>query len=226
MSTKKASLKEVHGKKELFFRFNPKELSISKAAVWNRPPKKGAKQASVPDYGGPQPQTIQMELFFDDWEPEPNKPPPNLVRDIQQLMDWLTPAPKTIGQKKPQPQLLQLIWGENKAVSQFQGFLKSVNAKLTMFKPDGTPIRATAQITLEEIPHEPKGTNPTSGSITSRRTHVLVAGESLQSVAYAEYDDPAMWRGLAAYNGIDDPLRLKIGTTLLIPGADEAEALA
>jgi nucleoid-associated protein YgaU len=228
MSTTKASLKEVHGPHELKFRFNPKELTINKAAVWNRKPKKGAANADPPEYGGPQPKTIQMELFFDDWEPEPDKkPPPDLVRDIHQLMEWLTPTLKSRnGKQNPQPQLLQLAWGSNKAVSGFQGFLKSVNTKFTMFKPDGTPVRATAQITLEEIPHEPKKTNPTSGAVTTRRTHVLTAGDSLQSVAYAEYDDPALWRGLAAFNGIDDPLRVRIGSTLLIPSADEAEALA
>ena len=36
----------------------------------------------------------------------------------------------------------------------------------------------------------------------------VVAGDTLASIAYAEYGDPTMWRPLAAFNGIDDPLRL------------------
>jgi nucleoid-associated protein YgaU len=47
----------------------------------------------------------------------------------------------------------------------------------------------------------------------------MVAGDSLASVAYAEYGDPAEWRRLADYNGIDDPLRVRAGTVLLLPAA-------
>jgi nucleoid-associated protein YgaU len=218
----KASLQELAGgKKKLTFQFNPKEVSITKSSTWNRPTNKGAKSASKPEFGGTQPQTIQMELFFDDFE-HPDK---DLTLDIKQLLEWLKPTKETIDKKKPQPQVLQLQWGHNKAVNGFHGYLKSVNAKYTMFKADGRPIRATAQITLEEIPHDPARTNPTSGAITSRRTHVMVAGDSLMSVAYHEYDDASLWRGLAAFNGLDDPLRVGSGSRLLIPSEDEARSL-
>jgi nucleoid-associated protein YgaU len=219
----KAVLREVGGdKKELTFRFNPKELSIGKSATWTRPTSKGARSASKPEFGGVQPQTIQMELLFDDFE-HPDK---DLTKDIQQLMDWLKPAPKAFNKQKPQPHVLQLLWGANKAINGFHGFLKTVNAKYTMFKPSGRPIRATVQISLEEIPNEPKGQNPTSRAISSQRTHVMVAGDSLMSVAYREYDDPSLWRGLAAFNGIDEPMRVRSGSSLLIPTEDEARSLA
>jgi nucleoid-associated protein YgaU len=101
-----------------------------------------------------------------------------------------------------------------------------VNVKYTMFKPDGTPVRATANITLEEVPSEPKGTNPTSGSLAGRRTYVVAAGDSLHSIAHAEYGNANLWRALALINGIDDPLRTIPGTRLLILSPDEAIALA
>jgi hypothetical protein len=34
-----------------------------------------------------------------------------------------------------------------------------------------------------------------------------------------------LWRALATFNGIDDPLRVTPGTRLLIPTSDEAVAL-
>lgn len=217
----KASLAAEDGSKELKFRFNPKELSISKSATWNRPTNKGAKHSTKPEFGGVQPQTVQMELFFDDWEGEGN-----LVKDIEMLLGWLKPTDKSISDKKPQPQALKFQWGGGGPLGEFKGFLKTVSAKYTMFKPDGTPVRATAQITLEEIPADPKPTNPTSGALAGRRTHVVAAGDSLHSVAYREYDDPGLWRGLAAFNAIDDPLRVPPGTRLMIPTADEAAALS
>ena len=42
-------------------------------------------------------------------------------------------------------------------------------------------------------------------------------GDSLASVAYAEYGDPTAWRAVARFNGIDDPLRCRPGTRLLLP---------
>lgn len=202
---------------ELAFRFNPKEYSISKSATWNRPTNKGAKNATRPEFGGVQPQTIQMELFFDDWEGSGD-----LVKDIETLLGWLKPSDRSIDKKHPQPQVLTFQWGA--AQTRFKGYLKSVSAKFTMFKPDGTPVRATAQISLEEVPEEPKKQNPTSGALAGRRSHVVAAGDSLHSIAYREYDDPTLWRGLAAFNAVDDPLRVAPGTRLLIPTADEAAA--
>ena len=52
----------------------------------------------------------------------------------------------------------------------------------------------------------------------------VVAGDTLASVAYAEYGDPTLWRPLAAFNGIDDPMRLPLGSALLLPTAAELMA--
>src|SRR5258708_4637821 len=95
------------------------------------------------------------------------------------------------------------------------------------FKPKEYSIQkyATANIALEEVPDEPKGTNPTSGSLAGRRTYVVGAGDSLHSVAFAEYGDPSLWRALAVFNGVDDPLRVTAGIRLLLPSADEARAM-
>jgi nucleoid-associated protein YgaU len=53
----------------------------------------------------------------------------------------------------------------------------------------------------------------------------IVAGDSLASIAYKEYGDPAMWRPLAAFNGIDDPLRLQLGSSVLLPVVDDLVAV-
>ena len=221
MSNTKASLVEADGSKELKFRFNPKEYSIQKSATWNRPTNKSAKSSSKPEFGGAQPQSVSMELLFDDWE----NPDADLLADVHTLLGWMMPTEKSISNGKPQPQVLKLQWGSNHSLSDFKGFLKSVSVKYTMFKPDGKPVRATASIALEEVPDEPKGTNPTSGSLAGRRTYVVAVGDSLHSVAFAEYGDPGLWRALAVFNGVDDPLRVSAGTRLLLPSADEARAM-
>ena len=69
-----------------------------------------------------------------------------------------------------------------------------MSAKYTLFDGSGNPLRVSANITLEEVPTDPKGQNPTSGSREGRRRHVLTEGETLQSIAWAEYGDATLWR--------------------------------
>jgi nucleoid-associated protein YgaU len=83
------------------------------------------------------------------------------------------------------------------------------------------PIRGVATVSLEEIADEQQGQNPTSGALSARRVHTVVAGDSLPSIVWREYGDPTIWRVLAEANDIDDPLRLRAGTTLMLPAAEE-----
>ena len=43
-------------------------------------------------------------------------------------------------------------------------------------------------------------------------------------MAYTEYGDPTLWRDLAAFNRVDDPLRIPLGTVLMVPTAAELTA--
>jgi nucleoid-associated protein YgaU len=132
---------------------------------------------------------------------------------------------ESAGQKKPSPPLVVLHWG---SISSFPAFVTSVSAKFTLFSSDGTPIRAVCSVSMEEMPGEEfRKQNPTSGSHEVRRVHRTVAGDSLASVAFAEYGDPTAWRALAAFNEIDDPLRVPTGRVLLLPTPEElAPAMA
>jgi nucleoid-associated protein YgaU len=54
----------------------------------------------------------------------------------------------------------------------------------------------------------------------------VVEGDSLASISFQEYRDPNKWRALAEANNIDDPMRVKVGTVLIVPDRREAEALS
>jgi nucleoid-associated protein YgaU len=131
------------------------------------------------------------------------------------------PTDDSLAKKKASPPLVVLQWGK---VKSFAGFVTSVQAKYTLFTSQGTPIRATCNLSIEEMPGNPPKQNPTSGGLTLTSVRTIVAGDSLASIAYREYGDPTMWRPLAAFNGIDDPLRLRLGTTLLLPTVDDLMA--
>jgi hypothetical protein len=145
---------------------------------------------------------------------------------VKTLFEWTKPTPQSIQRRLPRPPVLGFEWGSNRVLADLQVFLKTVNAKYVLFKPDGTPVRASATITLEEVPEEQPRQNPTSGSRESRRSHLVNAGDSLHSMAFREYGDASLWRGIAAFNDIDDPLRVPAGSRIMVPTIDEARRLA
>ena len=196
------------------FQFNPKEVTIAKTAKWERKTAKGAKTAGPPEFSGAEACKLTLEMFFDATSSQDG----SVVKAVEQLFSCCVPTEESAGKKKPTPPIVVLHWG---TISSFPAFVTSVSAKYTLFNGQGMPIRAVVSVAMEEMPGEPFRQNPTSGSADVRRVHRTVAGDTLASVAYSEYGDPTQWRALAAYNGIDDPLRVRTGSTLLLPAPEE-----
>jgi hypothetical protein len=142
--------------------------------------------------------------------------------DVDLLFACCQPTMMSLMMQMPSPPFVIFGWG---LTIGFLAYMKSVSAEYTLFRPDGTPLRASASLTMEEIPIQVPMQNPTSGGAV-RRTRTVVAGDTLQSISRTEYGKPTMWRAIAHANGIEDPLRLQPGTTLLIPPRSEASALA
>ncbi len=100
-------------------------------------------------------------------------------------------------------------------------FLRVANAEALAPQPSPR-LGGGSSIPMEELP-VPEGTAP-----EGMRTHELVggpkapgeergSGERLDAVAQRAYGDPALWRWLAAFNRIDDPLRMSAGQIVQIP---------
>lgn len=213
----------VNGLDEVMLDFNPGEYAIAKSSSWTRPQMKGGKQTGKPEFQGANAQTLQFEALFDQ---RLHQNGPTVADAIATLLEWVKPTDDSVKKKKPQPPILVFEWGKNPALTGFRGYLKQVQAKYLLFDGTGKPLRATANLTLEEVPIAPGKQNPTSGAIHGRRTWLVGDGDTLASIAWREYEDAALWRGLAAFNGIDDPLRVRSGATILLPTADEARRLA
>jgi hypothetical protein len=219
MTLVKASIRSTTGGETLQCAFNPNEYSISKSAEWRGTPSSGARTAPTPEFVGTKPRNLRMKLLFDAWASGED----TVKTAVDQLLEWCNPTASSISQGRPNPPILAFTWGQN---TFFDAYLQSVDAQYTLFSPEGTPQRATVNVALVEVPNEPAGQNPTSGAIAGHRTARLVAGDSLHSIAYREYGSAALWRGLAAENGIDDPLRVGPGTTLRIPPRERAAELS
>jgi nucleoid-associated protein YgaU len=107
--------------------------------------------------------------------------------------------------------------------------IDSLSVQYTLFRPDGTPVRAMAKLSLTQVEKavdkpsaggSKKGQNPTTRGLADLRSHVVRDGDTLPSIAFTSYGDPTRWRAIAEANGIDDPLALRRGRLLSVPQVD------
>ena len=101
---------------------------------------------------------------------------------------------------------------------QFQCYLSSVSQKFTKFNEFGKPIRAVLQCAfVQDIDEDDMfGSSPPESPDTTK-FHRVEAGDSLWSLAVAEYGDAGAWRAIADANGIANPRLLRTGDMLRIP---------
>ena len=202
---------------QIDFQFNPKELSLTKAAKWKREEAKGNKSASPPQFTGAQPSKLTLEMFLD----ASAKQDSSVVKTVEEVLKLAVPTESSLGSKKPSPPWVVFRWG---GLTGFLAYVSQVQVKYTLFTSGGLPIRAVCTVTLEELSGDAPKQNPTSGGLTSHRVHQVVEGDTLPAIAYREYGKPALWRSIADLNRIDDPVRIRPGTRLLLPAIDDLAA--
>ena len=202
---------------DIDFQFNPKELSLTKNAKWQREAQRNAKKSGPPEFKGPDPCKLTVEMFIDATDNMGNR----VVNTVEQLFSCCVATEETRKNGKGSPPWVKFIWG---GMTGFPAYVSSVTAKYTLFTPAGVPVRAVCTVNLEEISGELGGQNPTSGALAAQDTHVLVTGDTLHSLAFRAYGNAELWRKIAAANDIDDPMRLRPGARLLLPARDEIGA--
>ncbi|WP_052668078.1 hypothetical protein [Nitriliruptor alkaliphilus] len=198
----------------LICRYNPKSLTIEGGGEWKK--FKATEQVDTPPatFSNPKPRSIKgLELLFDMFE----LPYGNLDWELRAIEDWCKPRESILpGDHQVSAVQLRFQWGEKRY---FKCYIKSYVVEYTHFSKSGAPLRAKVTLTLEEAVSPAEGQNPTSGGDGGERSYVTRAGDTLHSIAYHHYRHPRYWRGLAAFNDIDDPLRLPTGAVVSLPDA-------
>ncbi|MCK6067922.1 MULTISPECIES: LysM peptidoglycan-binding domain-containing protein [Microbacterium] len=196
------------------FQFNPRELTMAKTAKWEKKNQNNSGAAGPVTYLGPDAQKLTVEMYLDASKAQDEF----VVKSVERLFETCLPTARSKTGGKPSAPWVRFMWG---TLSGFVGYVTSVSARYTLFSPDGRPLRAVCTVALEEFANPKRKQNPTSGGIAPRRSHVVREGDSLPLLAYREYGNAELWREVAEANGIDDPLRLRPGTVLLLPSATE-----
>jgi nucleoid-associated protein YgaU len=104
------------------------------------------------------------------------------------------------------------------AIFQFTGVLDHVSGKFSLFLSDGTPVRATLNVTFKEfIDVQVLVQEDPTQSADHRKIRTVKAGDRIDTIAAEEYGDAAQWRLIAQANGLDDPTMLQPGDVLRLP---------
>lgn len=208
--------------------FNPKEYTLTKQNSWTQGKTSGASAPPL-EFGSGQPASLQMQLFFDTYLSAENV---DQAEDVKTYTDkiWhmMMVDPSLKEGKKPhsRPPRVQFCWGKTLT---FDAVITSITQKFTLFAPNGTPVRATLDVTFQQTKVEqpivkvnkpaaknrPRQ-NPTSGGSGGERLWTVRQGETLASIAYEHYRDTSMWRYIADTNRLTQVRCLAPGTVLLL----------
>jgi hypothetical protein len=203
--------------------FNPKEYSMAKRNNWGSPKSGGSGSSNsgtnVPkqQYSGGQPATLTMQLFFDTYVGASGSED---VREEYTSKIWalaeVDPGLQDNTTTKSRPPRVRFQWGP---AWSFVAVITSITQKFTLFSSDGTPVRATLDVTFQQIADDSQlpGTNPTSGGTGGERQWTVKEGDTLAAIAYDAYGDAGRWRTIADANRLTGVRELRPGTRLGLP---------
>lgn len=183
--------------------FNPTQYGLDKSNQ--------IAEIGIPGLGSPilqyvrgNSRTLTMELFFDTYEQQSD------VREYTDKVYGLL----GIQSETHVPPICTFTWGD----FNFRCVLDRVGGRFTLFLADGTPVRATLNVTFKEfIDVEIEVRRTPTESADHTKTRVVKRGDRLSSIAAVEYGDPSRWRPIAEANRIDNPRTLEPGQVLVIP---------
>ncbi|MCO4760808.1 MAG: LysM peptidoglycan-binding domain-containing protein [Myxococcales bacterium] len=197
---------------EVSFSFNPEAVRVTKTLKPREQRQAGQDSAHLQFTGGDSLKLEFGEILFDTFEDRKSVYSTH-IQDLEKLIHANAELHRI-------PRVL-FVWGqgfgsEGGRINTGTWYITALDVNYIMFLPNGTPVRAKCKLTLTEVPDD----NPSKSVKSSPDTahvHLVSRGDSLQAIAFNEYDDPAQWRRIAEANGIDDPLSLSPGRRLLIP---------
>jgi len=190
--------------------FNPEQYSIEKSNQFANVAIPG-RELSVTQFVRGESETLTMDLFFDTYTYYNGEDVRNYTKKVSDLLN--------IRGDIHAPPVCTFNWGP----LVFTGIIEKVTQRFTMFKDDGTPVRATLGVTFRQYGgyNDVVGgrSQPRESSDRTKR-RIINQGDSLWLLAEKEYGDPLKWKEIAKANNIDNPRILKPGSEIIIPPLD------
>lgn len=200
--------KEKDGGRKVAVQFNPESLKVTFANQIVQP--QGGDQAagnSGRQFVGAGTTKLALQLWFDVTAMEKDAVD-DVRRLTQDVVYFMTPQKSDQDPAKLAPPGIRFQWGS----FLFDGMVEALEETLEFFSPDGKPLRAAIALTLSQqkilvSSFEGDGKVPNRPGQTPLKS--AKQGDSLQGMAGK--DGKQDWQGIAAANGIEDPLRMSPG---------------
>ncbi|MEP0984343.1 LysM peptidoglycan-binding domain-containing protein [Ekhidna sp.] len=189
---------------------NPESYSQSFNVSYNEEQGQGTPDASI-KYEKSGPSTTNFELLFDATGVV-NTSRTDLVSEISKLKKVAYDYNGSIHS----PNYLKLIWGKAMV---YKCRLTSMKVNYTLFRPDGTPLRAKVTVDFKEYRTPSAALDKNSPDMTHLKT--VVAGDLLPTLVYDVYQSDDHLLDVAEYNKLDSLLQLSCGSKIYFPPLDK-----
>lgn len=199
--------------------FNPAEYSIEKGNTFQSTSLPGLS-TPVTQFVAGNADTLSMELYFDTYTKSSRHPDVVQREDVRHYTRKIANLME-IDPDLHAPPIVEFIWGPPIGTPEgieFKGIIEKVSQKFTYFLDDGTPVRATLNVTFKEyrtVEDQLKYMKFESADRTKLRE--FKEGDSLWLLASKEYSDPQQWKVIADHNQIDNPRLIAPGSLLELP---------
>lgn len=189
-------------------KINPSAYSHEYQVKYNNDTAQGAPGTTLKFKGIP-PESVSFEIYFDATGAIENNTVP-----VKTLIDQFKKVCFVYNGNIHEPNYLIISWGS----LVFKCKLVSMNISYTLFKQDGTPLRAKASVKFEKAIDAnmiAKEANNKSPDLTH---FVLVRqGDTLPLICYRTYGDSSYYLDVARYNNIVNFRNLEPGSKLYLP---------
>ena len=176
--------------------------------------------------------------------------PASDVRELTYPM-WQLAENDSDVQNYGRPPLVRFVWGKSWNIP---GVVASVAERFDYFSPQGDPLRSWLRMRFLRVADPPAQRHAEArqiqevqlpdltpvqpvtetGAVPAQetgeyQTHLTAVGDRLDQLVhqyYGYFGHPSLWRWLAQYNGVSDPLHIEPGTVLQIPPLSLLEAKA
>lgn len=178
---------------------------------------------SQPRFGKTKPEELTFQFLFDATGAVPLADGSSAVSD-EGVEARITKFKRIVLQyngSEHKPNNLKLIWGR----LLFKCVLNELNLEYTLFRADGTPLRASATAKfVGYVEDELRLAQERRQSPDVTHVRVVRDGEKLQDHVVAIYEDPGLYLEVARFNQLVNFRRLATGQSLQFPPVNKSNA--
>lgn len=196
------------------FMINPDTIKIQKSIEYNEQQAPATSSASQ-KYKSTPSDKLTFEIVIDCTGVVDSK-----RTDMAKEITALETIIYTYNGKIHRPNFVKVQWGQNIT---FNGVLESIDISYTLFKPDGSPLRAKISLSFSQY-ISPKTVTMQDAPQSPDLTHIVTVSEgmSLPQLCLQTWNDDSLYIQVAEFNGLNKFRNLSGVSKLIFPPVNTA----